>query len=104
MDENKELNEDALDETAGGGIDQSEFCWFTPAGKVEFIHGAWRMNCNSFCGLVTTCCCYNHPSACREKWHMIVPDNKDGLGLMNYLSPYTFSNHCQKHPPTYNTK
>ena len=95
----EELNDEELDEIAGGqesvgpigGIKRDNKCWFTPTGKTK----PGLAECNSFCGLAIDkkCGCYG-TSFCVDKWHKI-EDNK-------YLHPTNTRNHAKKHPASYN--
>jgi len=94
MNENKKINEEQLEQAAGGGICH-DLCFFTPTGKTKEENGAKWAECKSNCGnigsgIVTTgCLCHGVPDRCVNKWHRI--DN-----VTEELWPGYSGNHAQK--------
>lgn len=101
MEENKNVNEDAglneedLEEVAGGGgMIPKNVCQFTKGDRSKQVDGNTWLKCNSTCALVISCSCRNK-GQCVDNWHMINSDKT--------LYPTGFANHNRKTPPSYNT-
>jgi len=76
----KELNEEELEEVAGGNPEEyrSKDCWFYASGSAEYKHGMWRKRCRQFsCSARVkgesgwgryTCRCWG-TNKCTDYWH-----------------------------------
>ena len=102
LDENikhKELNEEQLEEVAGGIAEvKSANCWFKPGGEKKVHNGHLWLKCSAWsCWSVikTYCSCYGE-SQCKDGWHKLMFDIEP-----SYLYDVDYYNHSLKHPPTY---
>ena len=86
MDENKKLNEEQLNEVAGGNI-RSE-CDFTPTGETKDDGIDIWAKCASNCSPVFGCTCRGRVH-CVDKWHRLHFRTGE-------LDPRDFSNHAKK--------
>ena len=69
--EDSVLDEEQLDNVAGGQSQDNSNCWFLPETPVQYkIEGdIVRVKCRSTCGVIGICGCYKKSDRCIDKWH-----------------------------------
>jgi len=75
MEENKKINEENLEEVAGGEEIMDSDCYFEPEQPIQYnvAHGAVSVKCKKMCRSPYTCGCYGSVY-CVNKWHLVKPD------------------------------
>jgi len=69
--EEKELNEDQLEDIAGGSGGYK--CYFVPKRPFEYkeAHGGIAVKCDSACNPVGGRCCCHNSVFCTDRWHVV---------------------------------